>query len=742
MTDLQTRPVDESQPLRSKIGLCLSGGGFRATYFHLGLIRFLRDTKLLDQVTTITAVSGGSILAGHLVLNWPRYTGNDEEFHNAEAELLRFGLRNIRGRIIRRWVLAIIFPFLRFLPTYSRRTPLLAREYAKLLKNALLRDIAKLDRPILHLLSTSFITGNLCSFSNEGFSVDDGKSLKLHRTAVLPLSFAVAASSAFPPVFPPAILTRAMLGAAVADLPYDPELLTDGGVFDNLGYAKIARLFATKACDLDTVIISDAGARFDWDIKGRFSRVISRTVRSTDILMKRVSDLTLTDASAKYINAEIFQISISDVVHSPTDATALPIDLQKKLSIVRTDLDRFTQLEMGILACHGYEISALRLAALVDPALQHISRNTAVKRMNASLAFVNNDISLAARLLERASLREIGLLDFRDWVSFALASYVLAISFLIALPYLYVAQRAKEVSMIESRLLSKRTVRVSYATDRKPELGISGIVNYSSTLFDEELHTGTAQVIVPIDHILNHVETPSAWSFNRDPLRYFVLANISVDSDLAAPPVRESREGALIYIHGFNTTFDLAMMETAQLSWDVQYRGIPIGYSWTSKGSVTDYFFDREAALFSTAHFIEYVSMLVNPNDDKKIDIVAKSVGAAVLVNATTGLSAAMPGRHPFGQIIFINPDVDEFAFVSSTSVLSKMADRGAGRAPGGPVSLTGGSPRVAPHVTQAAAGAGRATSRGRRRPRAARDRRTARRRLTPRGDRPRETTR
>ena len=53
-----------------KIGLALSGGGFRATLYHLGLVRFLRDAGLLRQVTHITSVSGGSIIAAHLALNW------------------------------------------------------------------------------------------------------------------------------------------------------------------------------------------------------------------------------------------------------------------------------------------------------------------------------------------------------------------------------------------------------------------------------------------------------------------------------------------------------------------------------------------------------------------------------------------------------------------------------------------------------------------------------------------------
>ena len=58
-----------------KLGLALSGGGFRATLYHLGVIRYLRDTGKLEEVSDIASVSGGSILAAHLVLNWEKYTG-------------------------------------------------------------------------------------------------------------------------------------------------------------------------------------------------------------------------------------------------------------------------------------------------------------------------------------------------------------------------------------------------------------------------------------------------------------------------------------------------------------------------------------------------------------------------------------------------------------------------------------------------------------------------------------------
>src|SRR3954447_24385191 len=98
-----------------KIGLALSGGGFRATLYHLGLVRFLRDADILRQVTHITSVSGGSIMAAHLVLNWDRYTGSAEEFEQAAAQLLAFTRLDVRNRIVRRFPLGLAWRLPRLL---------------------------------------------------------------------------------------------------------------------------------------------------------------------------------------------------------------------------------------------------------------------------------------------------------------------------------------------------------------------------------------------------------------------------------------------------------------------------------------------------------------------------------------------------------------------------------------------------------------------------------------------------
>jgi NTE family protein len=53
-----------------RIGLALSGGGFRAACFHLGVMRELHKFGLLAKLDLVSCVSGGSIAGGTLVANW------------------------------------------------------------------------------------------------------------------------------------------------------------------------------------------------------------------------------------------------------------------------------------------------------------------------------------------------------------------------------------------------------------------------------------------------------------------------------------------------------------------------------------------------------------------------------------------------------------------------------------------------------------------------------------------------
>src|ERR1017187_9842987 len=72
-TQAANKYLPEPKAERDGIGLCLSGGGYRAALFHLGALRRLNECGILAKLRTISSVSGGSIISGHLAtrLSWP-----------------------------------------------------------------------------------------------------------------------------------------------------------------------------------------------------------------------------------------------------------------------------------------------------------------------------------------------------------------------------------------------------------------------------------------------------------------------------------------------------------------------------------------------------------------------------------------------------------------------------------------------------------------------------------------------
>ena len=225
----------------NRFGLALSGGGFRAVLYHLGLVRFLRDAEILPRVTHISAVSGGSIIGAHLVLNWDRYNGSPNEFDAAASELISFVRLDVRNRITRRFPLSLPLLWPRKLLGLSNRkltrTGLLEYHYKKYLYgDTSLFELPQ--RPELHMLATNLSEGCLCSFNRNGLLMmhrQPGHAVRIERihAGLATVPMAVTASSAFPGFFPPVELAGADVGASGGE--FGRQSYTDGGVFDNLG---------------------------------------------------------------------------------------------------------------------------------------------------------------------------------------------------------------------------------------------------------------------------------------------------------------------------------------------------------------------------------------------------------------------------------------------------------------------------------------------------------------------------
>jgi predicted acylesterase/phospholipase RssA len=349
------------------ISLALSGGGFRASLYHLGVIRFLYEAKLLTEVKEICSVSGGSILAVHLLQNWPNYTGTPADFARAASELITFVKSDLRGRLLRWW----LFSFLTlkiprwFCPTRWQRVKMLEAAYQKLYQNG---DLSSLKgdptspRPQLHVLATSMATGQLVSFDYNGIRLHDqtGKAICTEPpTGHLKSAFAVAASSAFPPVFPPVLVNNSILGVNAKDWPMR-HLLTDGGVFDNLAIRKSLWLAQERKernePPLGMLLISDAERPFDLSIEDDYRFILPRSTRASDLLMKRITEFERRELlqHSKKSKIKLLECRLQDYLQGRYTWHVEPSDIQTEVMNIRTDLDVFTDTEIDALVRQGY----------------------------------------------------------------------------------------------------------------------------------------------------------------------------------------------------------------------------------------------------------------------------------------------------------------------------------------------------------------------------------------------------
>jgi predicted acylesterase/phospholipase RssA len=453
-----------------KIGLALSGGGFRATLYHLGLVRFLRDAGILQQVTHITSVSGGSIMAAHLALNWHQYTGSTKEFEQAAAELLAFTRLDVRNRILRRFPLGLLLRWPRRLLGMSNRqwtrTGLLGSQYEKHLYGD--KSLFELPEwPQLHILTTNLSEGCLCSFNRDGLWMMQQKAerseIERVRVGLATVAMAVAASSAFPGFFPPLELTGREVGARGGE--FGRQAYTDGGVFDNLGVRMFRWLtpLLTEDKALDGVLVSDVGKRIVVQGTQR-GGLIRAALRSSDILMDRVWQLESENFQETF--GFVFA-RVTDVVGPHEDSTALHSEVQRQVANIRTDLDAFSPLETSCLIRHGYCMGRKACRSRADlfgsefptnppwdpvpPA--GIPQNAPPDSRRDGPNHETAPATIQARQLQASASRTIWskMLSLRDWTTFIYAPLVVAL--LLLVPYFIMDsyQHSKRVGrLIES----------------------------------------------------------------------------------------------------------------------------------------------------------------------------------------------------------------------------------------------------------------------------------------------------
>ena len=335
-----------------RIGLALSGGGFRAALFNLGSFYRLNDLCLLQKIERFSSVSGGSITSGLLGIRWNSLTFDSQGRATNLHEVVGIPILSFCGKSVD--LPSALRGIVKPLSSVGNE---LAKVYRKeLFGDATLQDLPQSPRFIIN--ATNMQTGANFRFDRQclhDYKIGD------YPNPEVSVATAVAASSAFPPFLSPTKLhtdPTKWQKTSYARL-FDREelrrdiVLTDGGVYDNMGLEAIWK-------DMDVVLVSDAGAPLPIESKpwlnylSQSVRIIDLITEQTRALRKRklIDDFTAQVRKGTYwgITTKIGDYQLKDPMTKDKFQT-------EQLCKIRTRLNPFWGWEKGELINWGYALA-------------------------------------------------------------------------------------------------------------------------------------------------------------------------------------------------------------------------------------------------------------------------------------------------------------------------------------------------------------------------------------------------
>lgn len=371
-----SRVTDPASPVRDignendpepGIGLCLSGGGYRAMVFHLGVLWRLNELGYLPRLERISSVSGGSITAAALGANWANLNfdaaGVATAFEDRVIEPVRaLASRSIDARAI---VGGALLPGTiadNVTASYDRHV----------FHGATLQDLP--DRPRFVFNATNVQSGALWRFSKPYMA--DYRVGRVDRPEVS-LAVAVAASSAFPPFLSPLELelprglVRPTEGADLHEEPYTTDvLLTDGGVYDNLGLETVWKNYRT-------VLVSDAGGKLqpDADPEHDWARHSKRVLDLIDNQVRSLRKRQLIEAYRRSERTGAYWGIRTNIADYPrTDVLPCPLDRTTDLANIPTRLKRLDAEVQERLINWGYAVCDAAMRSHVESGVRAPAR--------------------------------------------------------------------------------------------------------------------------------------------------------------------------------------------------------------------------------------------------------------------------------------------------------------------------------------------------------------------------------
>jgi esterase/lipase superfamily enzyme len=200
-----------------------------------------------------------------------------------------------------------------------------------------------------------------------------------------------------------------------------------------------------------------------------------------------------------------------------------------------------------------------------------------------------------------------------------------------------------------------------------------------TSLRSMKLKYGVTIVSVPKSHVLGQVERPRfrylTWKYEpeKDDDHFRIKSRILLARAEFVDRLRSNANSVLLFIHGYNVTFQDAVFKAAQIAYDANFGGSVLVFSWPSAGELFKYDYDRESAEFSGGDLLQVLRVLTEEVGDKRVYIVAHSLGNQILVNALQQAFLSKVNLN-VAELVLAAPDVDRDVFMKKASEIKSVA--------------------------------------------------------------------
>lgn len=233
------------------------------------------------------------------------------------------------------------------------------------------------------------------------------------------------------------------------------------------------------------------------------------------------------------------------------------------------------------------------------------------------------------------------------------------------------------LAVVPAQPSTSSLLTIDVVTNREPDAASAGYTDLRSADLKLERFT----ISIPADHQLTQIEWPRG---NPDPAKSFAVtgrerlplrnvATATIDTDGSGYP--SGQRGVVIFVHGYNYSFQESLFRLTQLVTDGDLEEFPILFSWPSAASVTGYVADRDAIIYSRDDLVRLLTIVAARPDIGRVTLFGHSMGAMLVTEALrqlrlTGQDSVIERLE---NVVLAAPDIDIDVFRAQMNLIGPL---------------------------------------------------------------------